>query len=212
MNKYIYMIFTVALCSCGTPSIITVKNPDVSEKEYLLSENNTNFSTVGIVGSGFKLAQEEAQKLIKKKNDERGRKLSNIREISVSKFKDDFGQEQYKATINNSLLFRFDSYELSDSTTNVLTKIIPIIKDMPTRLLIVGHTDSVGEDEYNLVLSRNRANSVAQFLIQNGIDPQDIEQEGKGESFPIATNATKEGQAKNRRVEIFMYKKRNYNE
>ena len=205
MNKYIYMIFTVALCSCGTPSIITVKNPDVSEKEYLLSENNTNFSTVGIVGSGFKLAQEEAQKLIKKKNDERGRKLSNIREISVSKFKDDFGQEQYKATINNSLLFRFDSYELSDSTTNVLTKIIPIIKDMPTRLLIVGHTDSVGEDEYNLVLSRNRANSVAQFLIQNGIDPQDIEQEGKGERFPIATNATKEGQAKNRRVEIFMY-------
>ena len=201
------MIFTVALCSCGTPSIITVKNPDVSEKEYLLSENNTNFSTVGIVGSGFKLAQEEAQKLIKKKNDERGRKLSNIREISVSKFKDDFGQEQYKATINNSLLFRFDSYELSDSTTNVLTKIIPIIKDMPTRLLIVGHTDSVGEDEYNLVLSRNRANSVAQFLIQNGIDPQDIEQEGKGERFPIATNATKEGQAKNRRVEIFMYNK-----
>lgn len=207
MNKYIYMIFTVALCSCGTPSIITVKNPDVSEKEYLLSENNTNFSTVGIVGSGYKLAQEEAQKLIKKKNDERGRKLSNIREISVSKFKDDLGQEQYKATINNSLLFRFDSYELSDSTTNVLTKIIPIIKDMPTRLLIVGHTDSVGEDEYNLVLSRNRANSVAQFLIQNGIDPQDIEQEGKGERFPIATNATKEGQAKNRRVEIFMYNK-----
>lgn len=201
------MIFTVALCSCGTPSIITVKNPDVSEKEYLLSENNTNFSTVGIVGSGYKLAQEEAQKLIKKKNDERGRKLSNIREISVSKFKDDLGQEQYKATINNSLLFRFDSYELSDSTTNVLTKIIPIIKDMPTRLLIVGHTDSVGEDEYNLVLSRNRANSVAQFLIQNGIDPQDIEQEGKGERFPIATNATKEGQAKNRRVEIFMYNK-----
>ena len=201
------MIFTVALCSCGTPSIITVKNPDVSEKEYLLSENNTNFSTVGIVGSGFKLAQEEAQKLIKKKNDERGRKLSNIREISVSKFKDDFGQEQYKATINNSLLFRFDSYELSDSTTNILTKIIPIIKDMPTRLLIVGHTDSVGEDEYNLFLSRNRANSVAQFLIQNGIDPQDIEQEGKGERFPIATNATKEGQAKNRRVEIFMYNK-----
>ena len=207
MKKNIYIICTVILCSCSTPNVITVKDSEVSEKEQLISENNTNFSTAGIVGEGYKLALEEREKLLNKLNEDRGRRLSDIDGISVSKFTDESGQEQFKAIIDNSLLFKFDSYELSNTTTNVLIKLLPVIKDLPTRLLIVGHTDNIGEDGYNMVLSRNRANSVAQFLIQNGINPEDIEQEGKGERSPVASNKTKEGQAKNRRVEIFMYNK-----
>ena len=66
---------------------------------------------------------------------------------------------------------------------------------------IFGHTDSDDTDEYNQVLSENRANSVKDFLIKNGVTAN-ITTTGFGEKKPIATNSTKEGKQLNRRVEI----------
>ena len=67
---------------------------------------------------------------------------------------------------------------------------------------VYGHTDSSGDDSYNLNLSQRRAMSVANYLGAQGVDPRRFSILGLGESQPIASNATPEGRAQNRRVEI----------
>jgi outer membrane protein OmpA-like peptidoglycan-associated protein len=66
----------------------------------------------------------------------------------------------------------------------------------------MGHADSVGSDEYNLQLSRLRAEAVARYLVSKGISPERISVEGYGSSRPIGKNDTEEGRSKNRRVDI----------
>ncbi|WP_345972989.1 OmpA family protein [Sulfurimonas diazotrophicus] len=73
------------------------------------------------------------------------------------------------------------------------------------RLVVVGHTDSVGTEVYNMKLSQRRANAVRSRLITLGISPRMIETRAMGESQPVATNATDEGRTANRRVEIEVY-------
>ncbi|VVP06803.1 OmpA family protein [Pseudomonas fluorescens] len=67
---------------------------------------------------------------------------------------------------------------------------------------VVGHTDNVGTDAYNQALSERRANSVADYLLSQGVAPNKVSSEGKGESEPVAENDTEEGRAKNRRVDL----------
>ena len=67
---------------------------------------------------------------------------------------------------------------------------------------IIGHADSDGADDYNLNLSRQRASSVAQYLVSRNVLADRLYVDGRGESEPVATNATAEGKAQNRRVEI----------
>ncbi|HWW11191.1 MAG TPA: OmpA family protein [Brevundimonas sp.] len=69
---------------------------------------------------------------------------------------------------------------------------------------IVGHADSDGADDYNLNLSRQRASSVARYLVDRGVLADRLYVDGRGESQPIASNATQEGKAQNRRVEILI--------
>jgi len=67
---------------------------------------------------------------------------------------------------------------------------------------VIGHTDSVGSDSYNQSLSERRASSVAEYLLAQGVAPNKLTSEGKGESEPVADNETDAGRAKNRRVEL----------
>jgi len=69
---------------------------------------------------------------------------------------------------------------------------------------ITGYTDNTGAADYNQKLSEQRAATVKDFLVKNGVDPSKITILGKGQSSPIADNATKEGRAKNRRVEVMV--------
>ncbi len=69
-------------------------------------------------------------------------------------------------------------------------------------IIAVGHTDSDGSDAYNQKLSEHRAESVKQYLVSKGMEANRVYTEGKGEKQPVADNKTKEGKAKNRRVEI----------
>jgi len=68
--------------------------------------------------------------------------------------------------------------------------------------IIIGHTDSVGDADYNIGLSMRRAEAVSAYLVSTGVDSAKLRELGRGESDPIASNDTKEGQAENRRVEI----------
>ena len=69
---------------------------------------------------------------------------------------------------------------------------------------IIGHADSDGADDYNLNLSRQRASSVAQYLVSRNVLADRLYVDGRGETQPVATNATAEGKARNRRVEIMI--------
>ena len=69
---------------------------------------------------------------------------------------------------------------------------------------IIGHTDDVGDDDYNMKLSEQRATSVRDYLVDKGLDSSKVVTTGKGESMPVASNNTPEGRAENRRVEILI--------
>ena len=77
------------------------------------------------------------------------------------------------------------------------------MKDIDVEIIIAtGHTDSIGTDAYNQKLSERRATSVKEYMVSKGVSAAKITTLGKGETQPVATNKTKEGRAKNRRVDI----------
>lgn len=85
----------------------------------------------------------------------------------------------------------------------VLDDVAKVLKDYPSTFIdIYGHTDSDGSDAYNQQLSERRARSVADYLVMDGVQQARIATRGFGETQPIASNATEEGKAQNRRVEI----------
>ncbi|HFE48708.1 MAG TPA: OmpA family protein [Chromatiaceae bacterium] len=98
--------------------------------------------------------------------------------------------------------FDFDSAVLKPNMKDSLADFAERVKASPGHesVVVIGHTDSTGPEAYNMQLSLRRAQSVADYLESLGID--DIEVRGEGESNPIADNSTREGRAKNRRVEI----------
>lgn len=103
------------------------------------------------------------------------------------------------------VLFAFDSAELSATAQQRLQALLPKLSDPSVASVrVVGHTDSVGSDAYNQGLSERRAASVAQYLIAQGLAPNKVTSQGRGESEPIADNETDQGRAQNRRVELHL--------
>ncbi len=100
--------------------------------------------------------------------------------------------------------FAFNSADLTATAKQNLDAIAEVFTEFPdTKLMIQGYTDSIGDDKYNLSLSKKRANSVANYLKAQGIAANRFASiEGLGEANPRFDNNTKDGQAKNRRVEI----------
>ena len=98
--------------------------------------------------------------------------------------------------------FDFDSAVLKPEMKEALREFAEKVKSSPghEKITIIGHTDSIGPEEYNMKLSLRRAEAAAEFLRSLGID--DITTEGRGESESIASNKTREGRAQNRRIEI----------
>lgn len=101
------------------------------------------------------------------------------------------------------VLFAFDKAELSAQAAPRMDKLASFLAQFPDRkVLIEGFTDSVGNDRYNLSLSERRAQAARDALVQRGVDRTRIAARGHGKSHPVASNASPEGRAMNRRVEI----------
>ena len=99
--------------------------------------------------------------------------------------------------------FDFDKSVLKPEGKAKLDDLVGKLQGISLEVIIaVGHTDSVGTDGYNQALSNKRADTVKAYLVSKGVEKNRIYTEGKGETSPIADNKTKEGQAKNRRVEV----------
>ena len=101
--------------------------------------------------------------------------------------------------------FGFDRADIESRFYPVLDDVARVLNQYPqTTIDVVGHADSDGAEAYNLDLSRRRAASVAGYLIQRNVLRDRLYVDGRGESQPIASNATAEGKAQNRRVEIII--------
>lgn len=121
--------------------------------------------------------------------------------------------EGINVTFDSGLLFGFNSSDLQSGAQQSLTKFAESMKEFEeTNILVVGHTDSKGSEEYNQSLSERRAQSAADFLRQQGLSEARIQIEGRGESEPIATNDTAEGRQENRRVEVAIFATEKYRE
>ena len=108
-----------------------------------------------------------------------------------------------KVTYAADAFFDFDKAVLKPEGKAKLDDLVSKVKDINLEVIIaVGHTDSIGTDAYNQKLSVRRAEAVKAYLVSKGIEKNRVYTEGKGKKQPVADNKTKEGRAKNRRVEI----------
>ncbi len=134
--------------------------------------------------------------------------------FEINKDLSDLGAEkmgrEVKVSLAGDILFDFDSAQIKKEAEETLIKLAKGIKDLGWKhILIEGHTDSIGSEEYNLRLSQRRAEAVKRWFIEKGgLTDVEFETKGYGESMPIAPNKNPdgtdnpEGRAKNRRVVI----------
>lgn len=132
------------------------------------------------------------------------RQISSEREaqaMEVERLRDDL----LRISVSSEASFDFDRSEIKPEFKPTLDKVASVLRDDPNvRITIIGFTDSVGSDDYNQRLSERRAQATANYLISRGVSASQILARGLGEAEPRASNATADGRAQNRRVEIYL--------
>ncbi len=109
-------------------------------------------------------------------------------------------------TFDSGILFDFDDAALKPAARENLANLAASLNEHDgTEVLLVGHTDSVGSDDYNQALSERRAQAARSYLVSMGVSPLRVRAVGKGESEPIASNDTEIGRQENRRVEVAIF-------
>ena len=105
-----------------------------------------------------------------------------------------------------NVMFEFNSASLNPSASNALVRVLNKLDEFDSidSIEVIGHTDSTGPDQYNQALSVRRATSVRDYLAAHGVKASLLTVNGKGEMSPVADNTSREGRAKNRRVDILI--------
>ncbi|WP_372776249.1 OmpA family protein [Mangrovibacterium sp.] len=152
----------------------------------------------GAVGAG-------AGVLIGNKMDKQKAELERIEGAQVETITDSNNLQAIKVTFDSGILFATGKSTLSTASKDALVKFASSLQSTPeTDVTIYGHTDNTGSREINVRLSNERAESVAKYLIANGVMGARLTTEGKAYDEPVASNETVEGRAQNRRVEIYI--------
>ena len=143
--------------------------------------------------------------IIGRQMDKKAAELAALEEFQVETVEDANGLEAIKVTFDSGILFDFNKSSLKPEAKEQLAKFASEMADMPdTGITVYGHTDNIGTEAANKKISLQRAESVGNYLNQNGIAKDRIVMDGLGFDQPVADNATEEGRAQNRRVEIFV--------
>ena len=119
--------------------------------------------------------------------------------------------EGIQVTFDSGILFDFDSYSLRPEARQHLSDLAASLNEFSdSEVLIVGHTDSSGADQYNQTLSERRAEAAGGYLIREGVLPSRVRTMGLGETEPVASNDTEGGMQQNRRVEVAIFASEEY--
>ena len=133
--------------------------------------------------------------------DKQQQALEQIEEVDVERL----DEETLRVNFDSDILFAVDSAVLSADAKYSLDDFARVMLDFPkTAILIQGHTDSTGTEEYNQRLSERRAEAVFNHLALREVDPSRMRPIGYGEGYPVADNTTSTGRAQNRRVSILV--------
>ncbi|MBR5075871.1 MAG: OmpA family protein [Bacteroidales bacterium] len=143
--------------------------------------------------------------IIGRQMDKKAAELAALENVQVETVEDVNGLEAIKVTFDSGILFDFNKSSLKAEAKEQLDKFAAEMSDMTeTGITVCGHTDNVGSEAANKRISLQRAESVGNYLTQKGIAKDRIVTNGLGFDEPVADNATEEGRAQNRRVEIFI--------
>jgi len=152
--------------------------------------------TGAVVGGAIGNAMDEKERKIREIASERDAKAMEV---------DRLREDLLRVSVSSEASFDFDKAEVRPEFKPTLNKVAGVLRDDPkVRITIIGFTDSVGSEAYNLRLSRRRAEATADYLISQGVPANQIVTDGLGEAEPRASNATEAGRAQNRRVEIYL--------
>jgi outer membrane protein OmpA-like peptidoglycan-associated protein len=150
----------------------------------------------GLVAGG--LAGDQIGKYMDKQEAEMRQALAEVESASIQR-----EQDVLAITFKSDFSFGFDSAVIKPGAENEIARVAAVLVKYPqTNISIEGHTDSKGAEEYNMDLSRQRAEAVKNSLIGRGLSSSRLQTIGFGESKPVATNDTEAGRQQNRRVRI----------
>jgi outer membrane protein OmpA-like peptidoglycan-associated protein len=161
------------------------------ERERVLQEARTREA---------RLAQQEAERAQQAAQAATARSTQLEQELAALKAKE---TERGLLLTLGDVLFEYNRADLKSGAMQKLYPLITFLQENPTRNVVIeGHTDNIGSDAYNQDLSERRAEAVRDFLLQNGIRAERVTAQGRGKSYPVASNDTEVGRQQNRRVEI----------
>ncbi|OTG65985.1 OmpA family protein [Acinetobacter silvestris] len=172
---------------------LTVQAPDLAQAQKLAEELKVLVPNMQVVAS----QSADASNSVAKGNAQAGQALASIQP-------DQANANDIVAALNLQVInFATGSSEIPAENKAILDKAASLLKQLPqAKLLVKGFTDNVGKPESNKALSHKRAQSVANYLTQQGVNVDQLTVIGLGQENPIADNSTKEGQFKNRRIEF----------
>lgn len=114
-------------------------------------------------------------------------------------------QRDGRVVISGGILFQTDSAKLTPSAVNLVKRFADVMMQNPNlKVAVVGHSDSTGDFNYNIKLSKRRADAIVDLLVKDGVAANRLAGVGVGPLSPVASNDTQEGRAANRRVELVL--------
>ncbi|WP_299348721.1 OmpA family protein [uncultured Shimia sp.] len=204
----VLVLSVVALGACTDPAYVT--GDAETRDEY----KNTKTGAVvgGLLGAGIGKATGGSALAGAAVGAGVGAIIGNDLDKQAAELRDDIDNEDVTientgdkliVTLPQDITFASDSYAVRPGLVDDLGAVANSLKKYPNSVVqVIGHTDSSGSAEHNQTLSEDRANAVADKLMDAGVAFERIETVGRGEDQPVASNLTEEGKAQNRRVEI----------